>query len=101
MGFRVLIFVLAPIQHTWPAQTNTQTGSSKTYRYKLATEITKQLCKAGLSHFLYIQPLCGYSFLCLLKGRKRREDRRQKERVVGGTERFECRQKNVENERSK
>lgn len=64
-----------------PAQTNTQTESSETYRYKLATEITKQLCKAGLSHFLSIQLLCGYSFLRRLKGIKRREYRRQKERV--------------------
>lgn len=64
-----------------PARTNTQTGSSETYGYKLATEIAKQLCKAGLSRFLSTQLLCGYSFLRRLKGIKRREYRRQKERV--------------------
>lgn len=64
------------------AQTNTQTGSSQTYRYKLATGITKQLCKAGLSHFPSAQPLCGYSFFCHLKRSEQREGN-----IAGGNKR--------------
>lgn len=79
------------------AQTNTQTELSKIYRYKLATEITKQSCKAGLSHFLYIQPVCGYAFSARSKEESQGRIADGKGRVEGGTAAFEMKTK--ENER--